>query len=143
MGREVIRSLGYGTGEVTVGILLLLIAASFRQGELSIGDIGMFASYVSVVASVPKWVGRLGAYHRQADVSDDRLAELMHDGDRCSAVQPVTTHLRHGPPRLSPPDTARPAFRKLTVEALTVCHPRSGRGCRTSTSWFGRGSSSS
>ncbi len=130
LGREVIRSLGYGTGEVTVGVLLLLVAASFRRGELSIGDIGLFASYVSVVASVPKWVGRVAAYQRQADVSVDRLAELMSDGDRRSAVRPVTTHLRHGPPPLSPPDTARPQFSELTVEGLTVRHPRSGRGVR-------------
>ncbi|MGH9180527.1 MAG: ABC transporter transmembrane domain-containing protein, partial [Acidimicrobiales bacterium] len=64
LGREVIRSLGYGTGEVTVGVLLLVVAGAFRRGELSVGDIGLFASYVSVVAGVPKWVGRLGAHQR-------------------------------------------------------------------------------
>ncbi|MDQ4133084.1 MAG: ABC transporter ATP-binding protein/permease [Actinomycetota bacterium] len=130
LGREVIRSLGYGTGEVTVGILLLLVAASFRRGELSIGDIGLFATYVSVVASVPKWVARLGAYQRQADVSVDRLADLMADGDRRSAVQPVTTHLRHGPPPLIPPESAGPAFEELRVEGLTVLHPGSRRGVK-------------
>src|SRR5205085_2730244 len=52
IGSEVVRSLGYGTGEVSIGIVLLIVAASFRRGNLSVGDIGLFASYVT---------GRVGA----------------------------------------------------------------------------------
>src|SRR5205823_1001236 len=103
IGSELIRSLGYGTGEVTIGIVLLIVAANFRRGSLSVGDIGLFATYVTVVAGLPKWIGRLGAYQRQADVSVDRLAELTPTKDRWLSVQPVVTHLRHGPPPLATP----------------------------------------
>ena len=127
LGSELIRSLGYGTGEVTVGIVLLLVAGAFQRGELSVGDIGLFASYVGVVAGLPKWVGRLGAYQRQADVSVDRLAEFM-GGDRAASVQPVATYLRHGPPAL-PQEQATPLrLDHLDVRALTVLHPTSRRG---------------
>ena len=127
LGSELIRSLGYGTGEVTIGIVLLLVAGSFRRGELGVGDIGLFASYVSVIAGVPKWAGRMGAYLRQADVSVDRLAELI-DGDRDAPVRPVTTHLRHGPPPLGAPRALEAPLAELEVRGLTVRHPASGRG---------------
>jgi ATP-binding cassette, subfamily B, bacterial len=128
LGTELIRSLGYGTGEVTIGVVLLLVAASFRRGELSVGDIGLFAAYVPVVAGLPRWIGRMGAYHRQADVSVDRLAELMSEGDRRSALGPTVTHLRHGPPDFEPDLAAIDRLDRLRVDGLTVVHDRAGHG---------------
>lgn len=128
LGSELIRSLGYGTGEVTIGIVLLLVAGAFRRGELTVGDIGLFASYVGVIAGVPKWAGRLGAYMRQADVSVDRLGELI-DGDRLAPVLPVTTHLRFGPPPLTGPALGTDhGLVELAVRGLTVVRGTSGRG---------------
>jgi ATP-binding cassette, subfamily B, bacterial len=128
LGSELIRSLGYGTGEVTIGIVLLIVAASFRRGELSVGDIGLFAAYVPVVAGLPRWIGRLGAYHRQADVSVDRLAELMSDRHRRSALRPAITHLRHGPPPFEPPAPDHGRLDSLVVDGLTVVHDQAGHG---------------
>jgi ATP-binding cassette subfamily B protein len=122
VGSELIRSLGYGTGEVTIGVVLVLVAGSFADGDLSVGDIGLFAAYVPVVAGLPRWIGRLGAYHRQADVSVDRLAVLMGTDDRESALQPVTTHLRHGPPPLAAADAVAEPLRLVGVDGLTVSH---------------------
>ncbi|MGY6501710.1 MAG: ATP-binding cassette domain-containing protein [Acidimicrobiales bacterium] len=122
LGSELIRSLGYGTGEVTIGVVLLIVAASFRRGDLSVGDIGLFAAYVPVVAGLPKWIGRMGAYHRQADVSVDRLAELTTDGDRRTALSPTRTHLRHGPPPLDSSRVEVEPFRSLEIDGLTVRH---------------------
>lgn len=128
VGSELIRSLGYGTGEVAIGIVLLLVAAAFRRGELSVGDIGLFASYVAVIAGLPRWAGRLGAYTRQADVSVDRLAELTEDRQRGSVVAPAETFLRHGPPRLDAVPISGAELVSLSVEGLTMRHPASGRG---------------
>ncbi|MFP4513208.1 MAG: ATP-binding cassette domain-containing protein [Acidimicrobiales bacterium] len=136
IGSEIIRSLGYGTGEVTIGVVLLIVAAAFRRGDLSVGDIGLFAAYVPIVAGLPKWIGRMGAIHRQADVSVDRLAELMSDRHRRSALRPTTTYLRHGPPAFDPvsPDTDDPIavdtdrLDRLQVLSLTVEHDTAGHG---------------
>lgn len=128
LGTELIRSLGYGTGEVTIGVVLLIVAASFRRGELTVGDIGLFAAYVPVAAGLPRWIGRLGAYHRQADVSVDRMAELMSDGERPSALRPVATHLRHGPPACDHPRPDSGRLDALVVEGLTVVHDHAGHG---------------
>jgi ATP-binding cassette, subfamily B, bacterial len=137
IGSELVRSLGYGTGEVAVGVVLVAVAGAFRAGDLSVGDLGLFAAYATVIAELPKWVGRYLVYQRQADVSVDRLAELLPAPDRRAVVAPTHTHLRHGPPPFAAgghgsgtgaggPDP----FEELAVEGLTVRHPVSGRGVR-------------
>ena len=139
VGSELVRSLGYGTGEVAAGVALVVVAAAFRRGDLSVGDLGLFAAYASVIAHLPKWVGRYLVFQRQADVSVDRLAELLPDRDRRAVVAPTRTHLRHGPPPLAgrATDLGDLAQRRaadagdlaeLRVEGLTVRHPGSGRG---------------
>ena len=128
VGGELVRSLGYGTGEITVGIVLLVVAASFRRGALSVGDIGLFAFYVTIIASLPKWVARVSAYQRQADVSIDRIAELLPHPDRRAIAAPVRTHLRHGPPSLEVSRDLDDPLVELAVEGLAVRHDGSGRG---------------
>nr|MBO2504081.1 ABC transporter ATP-binding protein [Thermoanaerobacterales bacterium] len=138
VGSELVRSLGYGTGEVAVGAALVVVAAALGRGDLSVGDVALFAAYAAVIAEVPKWVGRSLVYHRQADVSVDRLAELLRTPDRRAVVAPTPTHLRHGPPPLATPADGEgrdhPAgpldepLEELRVEGLTVHHPGSGRG---------------
>jgi ATP-binding cassette subfamily B protein len=128
LGSELIRSLGYGTGEITIGVVLLLVAGRFQRGELTVGDIALFTSYVTVVAGVPKWVGRLAAYHRQADVSIDRLAELLPTPERPAVVAPTATHLRHGPPPLPAVAGHDDPLDELRLESLTAIHAGTGRG---------------
>ncbi|HET6775181.1 MAG TPA: ABC transporter ATP-binding protein [Acidimicrobiales bacterium] len=149
VGSEVVRSLGFGTGEVAVGVALVMVASAFRGGNLSVGDVGLFAAYAIVIADLPKWIGRYLVYQRQADVSIDRLAELLPARDRRAVVAPTATHLRHGPPPLvaaAPGDgrsghgvrglgvvgrddaTAVRDLVELRADGLTVRHPGSGRG---------------
>jgi len=131
VGSEVVRSLGYGTGEVAAGVALLVVASSFAGGELSVGDLGLFAAYASLIADLPKWVGRYLVYLRQADVSVDRLAALLPVPDRAGVTAATLTHLRHGPPALAVRHRTAAGderLEELRVEGLTVTHPGSGRG---------------
>jgi ATP-binding cassette subfamily B protein len=154
VGSELVRSLGYGTGEIAAGVALVVVAAAFRGDRLSVGDVGLFAAYAILIADLPKWVGRYIVYSRQADVSVDRLAALLPRPDRGAVVARVPTYLRHGPPPLLPtPATAeqgamgpeavrargpeavpagpphhRHRLVELRAEGLTVRHPGSGRG---------------
>jgi ATP-binding cassette, subfamily B, bacterial len=131
MGTELVQSLGGLTGEIGVGLALLLVAPRLRAGELSVGDLALFTSYVVVLASLPRWAGRLGAYHRQADVSVRRLAELLPgpDADPRRVVDRNPTHLRHGPPPLPRP-RRDPSDRleALVVRDLTATHGTGGPG---------------
>ena len=135
VGSEMVRSLGYGTGEVAVGVVLVAAATAFRSGDLSVGDLGLFAAYATLIAELPKWVGRYLVYQRQADVSVDRLAELLPEPRRRPVVAPTPTFLRHGPPALAaerPVDDGQALghLDELAVEGLTVRHPVSRRGIR-------------
>jgi ATP-binding cassette subfamily B protein len=136
--------LGYGTGEIAAGVALVVVASAFRSGELSVGDLGLFAAYATLLAQLPKEVGRYLVIQRQAEVSIDRMAELLREPDRRGVVAPAPTFLRHGPPPLaalapsgdrSRPGDGAPAspgelgeLDELRVEGLTVRHPSSGRG---------------
>jgi len=131
VGSEVVRSLGYGTGEVAAGVALLVVASSFAGGDLSVGDLGLFAAYATLIADLPKWVGRYLVYLRQADVSVDRLAALLPEPDRAGVTAATLTHLRHGPPALAVRHRAAAGderLHELRIEGLTVTHPGSGRG---------------
>ena len=72
------------------------------SGDLSVGDLGLFVTYAAMIAELPKWIGRYLVVQRQADVSVDRLAELLPRPDRRGVVAPTTTWLRHGPPAPAP-----------------------------------------
>jgi ATP-binding cassette subfamily B protein len=136
VGSEVVRSLGYGTGEVAAGVALVVVATQFGRGGLSVGDLGLFAAYASLIADLPKWVGRYLVYSQQADVSLDRLAELLVEPERRAVAAPARTYLRHGPPPLAASVVRTPVdgdgdigpLRELRADGLTVAHPGSGRG---------------
>jgi ATP-binding cassette, subfamily B, bacterial len=135
VGSELVRSLGYGTGEVAAGVALVVVASAFGSGDLSVGDLGLFAAYATLIAELPKWVGRYLVYQRQAEVSIDRMAELLREPERRAVVARTATHLRHGPPPLASAaggpagdgDELGP-LEELRVVGLTVRHPGSGRG---------------
>jgi ATP-binding cassette subfamily B protein len=118
VGTQLVQSLSGITAAVSTGVLLLLIAPAIRQGDFTIGELGLFTSYVVVLAGLPRWAGRLGAYHRQADVSVGRLAALLPEPDADAVVAPVTTYLRHGPPPLPPPDRRCHPLDELAVDGL-------------------------
>jgi ATP-binding cassette subfamily B protein len=122
VGTELVKSLSGATGELGVGVALLLVVPTLRSGDFGVGDLGLFTSYLLVLGTLPLWAGRLGAYHRQADVSVERLAELHIERDPLAVVAPVPTHLRHGPPPLRAPGPAGGDDRlhELTVTGLVA-----------------------
>jgi ATP-binding cassette subfamily B protein len=127
LGRQVLNSISVGTGELTTGIVLVVVAATFRQGQLSVGDVSLFASYVTIVSGAPRWLGRVAIWMQQAEVSVERLADLM-EGERVAPVRPVATHLRHGPPPLPRPRPAAESLNELRVDGLTALHGESDHG---------------
>lgn len=90
---------------------LLLIAPAIRRGDFTIGDLGLFTTYITVLATLPRWAGRVGAYHSQADVSVERMAELLPAPEPFRIVAPVTTRLRSGPGPFAPKSYDAPTDR--------------------------------
>jgi ATP-binding cassette subfamily B protein len=130
VGTQLVQTLSGATGNLGLGLALLLVAPAIRHGDFTIGDLGLFTTYITVLASLPRWVGRVGAYQRQADVSVARLAELLPDRDPRGYTEPVVTHLRHGPGELESHSLVGPGARRddlrlerLDIDGLTVRFP--------------------
>jgi ATP-binding cassette subfamily B protein len=127
VGTQLVVSLSGLTGELAVGLVLLLAAPALRDGDLTVGDIGLFTTYVTVLASLPRWTGRLSSYHRQAEVGVQRLAELDAHGDALRAVRRLRgVDLRRGPVAAPAASAgvaaARVAFDRFEVRRLTARH---------------------
>lgn len=78
------------TVDLTIGLVLLLVAPAMRTGTFTVGDLVLFASYVTSLAALPRWSGRLLTRHRQAQVAASRMATLMPAQDAVAVV----THRR-------------------------------------------------
>lgn len=102
VGTQLAQVLGGITANAGLGLALLLTAPAMRNGELSVGDIGLFTTYATVVAGLPRITARWAAWQRQADVAAARLGRLTAQRDPDAASAPVQTYLRHGPPDFIP-----------------------------------------
>jgi len=119
---QVLQTVSTAVGDVGTGLVLLLLVPALARGDASVGDVGLYASAVIVLAELPRWAARYSATMRQADVSVERLAELHHEGPT-GLTTPARTHLRHGPGPFPPtPAGAGTADRleRLEVRGLTV-----------------------
>jgi ATP-binding cassette subfamily B protein len=126
---EILRSISENMANIGTGIILLLSARSIRSGELSVGDLALFVSYLGWLSVVVSMFGFYLNQYRQAGVSLNRMSELMPSvpPDRLAESGPV--YLRGDLPDL--PTTPRidgEPFTGMTVRGLTALYPESGRG---------------
>ena len=117
-----LRSLSSQTYGVAIGVVLLLLAARVRGGELSVGDLALVVTYAGTVATAGSWLGGDVAAWRQYGVSLQRLGELL-PGTSPLAIADPRPVLREplAPPAVVPAPDA--PFRSLEVRGLTC-----GRG---------------
>jgi ATP-binding cassette, subfamily B, bacterial len=127
---QVLQTMSASVGHVGTGLVLLLLVPALGRGAATVGDVGLFATAVMVLAGVPRWAARYGAYVRQADVSVERLAELLPEPETDGIVAPAPIRLRHGPGHFA---SVRPAevagddrLQRIDVEGLCVDHGTGG-----------------
>lgn len=128
---QTLQTLSGATGNLSTGLALLLLAPALAVGEATVGDVGLFAASAMVIATLPRWVARLGAYQRQADVSTQRMARLLPPAsDPLDMVGPAATALRDGPGSFPPtpvPDRAgRGPDRLEVLEVTGLCVDQGG-----------------
>ena len=130
---QVLRTSSTAIGNLGTGLVVLLVVPALARGDASVGDVGLFAAAVSVLANLPRWAASTGAYHRQADVSVERMARLLPDGSPMGVVSPSPLELRQGPGpfRTTPvtgPDerVGDDALRELAVCGFTATHAGGG-----------------
>lgn len=119
--------------DLTMGVILILVGEMMREGVFTVGDFALFVNYIALgqisVSGFARWLGRLLAAFKQADVSLNRLCELM-SGDTQEEL------LRFGPVYLRGDFPSVPLIVKnrnhrlsrLQVEGLTYRYPDTSRG---------------
>ena len=127
---QVVTSFSRNTATVATGVLLLLAASDARSGALSVGDFAIFASYLRWLATAVGFVGLVMTTLRQADVSVERMADVLQ-APAAGVVAHRPTHLRGPLPSASaavpePRDVG--ALDELEVVGAGFVHPASGRG---------------
>ena len=110
------------TVDITIGIVLLLVAGKMRSGAFTVGDLALFTAYLSWLAGVPRWAGLVLARHRHAQVSVSRMAALLPGADPLQAIAPRPLHL--DAPFQPPlhPRAPRVAPAHISVRGLDVVH---------------------
>jgi len=99
VGTQLLYTLSGATADIALALSLVVAAPIAARGDLTVGDLGQIAAYAGVVAGVPRFVGRLGAYQRQADVSSARLTRLLPPDRRRLAGAAAAIDLRLRAPR--------------------------------------------
>jgi ABC-type multidrug transport system fused ATPase/permease subunit len=130
---QVLRASSGAIGNLGTGLVVLLVVPALAEGSATVGDIGLFASAVAVLATLPRWAASLGAYHRQAEVSVERMARLLPDRRPHGVVAAAPASLRHGPGPFAAVPVGDPAQRdgderleQLHVSGLTAQHHGGG-----------------
>jgi ATP-binding cassette subfamily B protein len=130
---QVLRASSGAIGNLGTGLVVLLVVPALAQGNATVGDVGLFASAVAVLATLPRWAASLGANHRQAEVSVERMARLLPDRVPAGVVAAAPTTLRHGPGPFRRVPVHEPERRvgserlaRVDVAGLTIAHASGG-----------------
>lgn len=106
VGTQTLFTLSGTAADVALAVSLIAAAPLAARGDLTVGDLGLLAAFSTVIAGLPRYVGRLGAFQRQADVSAERLSRLLPEGRRTTDNVAADVDLRLRAPRGGPADAS-------------------------------------
>ena len=86
-------SLRSGIVSVGAGVVLLLAARAMRAGTFTVGDFALFVTYLGQLTYFPEEIARLLTEYKLADVSVERLAELLGGASRTTLVDRAPSFL--------------------------------------------------
>lgn len=135
-GELVLNSLSDSVTNLNAGLILLLIARSFQNGQFTLGDFALFISFLARVTDFTFNLGRTFARYKQTDVSFERLFRLMQPEAQPPA--PAAELIAHQPVHLRGPLPNLPVVERTPADelcALDVCglsytYPGTTRGVR-------------
>jgi ATP-binding cassette subfamily B protein len=115
-------------GKIT--LVLVLGVAALTTGELTVGELALFVSYLGELMEFPRRVGRLLAQQRTAGVCAHRLGEMIPgDSSMASATRRADrVLLDRSPIALDEAPLPATPFRRLEVRGLTCLHGDNGQG---------------
>jgi ATP-binding cassette subfamily B protein len=91
--QSALDSLNSAVVSVGTGVVLLLAARAMRAETFTVGDFALFVTYLGQLTWFPAEVARLLTEYRLADVSVERLTELLGGASRTTLVDRVPPFL--------------------------------------------------
>jgi ATP-binding cassette, subfamily B, bacterial len=91
--RGALDSLRSGVVSLGTGVVLLLAARAIRAGTFTVGDFALFVTYLGQLTYFPEEIARLLTEYKLADVSVERLTELLGGASRTTLVDRVPPFL--------------------------------------------------
>lgn len=130
---RLLASMNLTTINLATGVILIFAAELMRAGDFTIGDFALFVSYIALgeitVLAFADRLGALLAALKQADVSIERLLELLPEISRESLVRPGPVYLRGDFPAVPFIEKERTdRLQTLEVGGLSFIHSDTGRG---------------
>jgi ATP-binding cassette subfamily B protein len=116
--------------ELSIGLVLLLAAPAMRRGDFTVGDFALFASYISWLTMLPRFLGRFLYRIPQGAVATERLSRLMARHETADHLSRRAKLWFDGdpPPALTATPHRTDSLRVLEARGLTIRHGEEGRG---------------
>jgi ABC-type multidrug transport system fused ATPase/permease subunit len=126
---ELLDSFNGNTASIGTGLILLLAAQRMSDGTFSIGEFTLFTTYLAQIVALPRWIGRLMARHKQANVSVERMTDVLRGTAPTDLVAHMPVYL-HGELPTVPfvVKTAADQLHRFEVIDLSYHYPGSERG---------------
>ena len=128
---EMMTTIFRSTINIGVGVILLMVGASMREGSFTIGDFALFIAYMWPLTDAMFGYGHLIARHNQARISLDRLTRLLMGAPDKTLVEPNKNYMDGTLPDV--PEmvkTEKDRLDSLEIKGLTHVYDENGRGIR-------------
>jgi len=127
--------------EIGTGVILIFAGQAMTNGQLTVGDLSLFVTYLGFVAWLGRDLGGLLTRYRQVGVSIDRIVALMPGAKPQALIERSPSYLIRGLPEVPFVEkTADDRLETLELMKLTYVHPESGRGIHDVNLTVSRGS---
>jgi ATP-binding cassette subfamily B protein len=141
---QAMRSANGTATHLAVSVILIAAAQGMRAESFTVGDFALFISYISpgesALLGLSGWIGRLLTELKQANVSTQRLTEILPEDRRSQLAAHGPVHLRGAlPPIPTPIKTDADRLEHLQAKGLSCLYPNTGRGIENINLYLRRG----
>ncbi len=126
---QILHSAFHNTANLFTGLILITAGSAMQTGRFSIGDLALFAYYLTWVTDFSAIIGEKIAWFKRLGVSIDRMDYLLQGESPEKLVRYTPVYLRSDLPEVSTPHKEpTDQLQTLDVHHLTYRFPDTGRG---------------